>query len=48
MMPRPLLTYDWVLVMVKVQVAYPALDQYGPCHDPGFLLLWAFLEQPLD
>ena len=45
MMPSPLLMFDWILVLVKVQVAYPALDQYhGPVHDHGFLLLWAFWE----
>ena len=48
MMPTPLLMFDWVLVMVKVQVAYPALDQYHGLHDLGFLLsLWFFWEQPL-
>ena len=44
MMQSPLLMFDWVLWMVKVQVAYPALDQYhGPVHDPGFLLLLLLL-----
>ena len=49
MMPSPLLMFDWILVLVKVLVAYPALGQYhGPVHDPGFLLLLlTFWEEPL-